>query len=77
VSSEINPIAATLARVLLIIMGAIVLMICAAMFISGATAPAWVWMIVVALGVLCFVSAFFNSAVGAVASVIILFFPIS
>ena len=75
-SSEISPLAATLARGLLIVMGITTLLVCALMFISGATASIWVWLLVIAIGVLCLVSAFFNSPVGVVASVIIWFYPI-
>ena len=75
--SELNPRVVTLARVLLVIMGALILIICAVMFASGATASAWSWAIAIAFGALCLLSAFFESATGSVASLIILFFPVS
>jgi hypothetical protein len=77
INSELNPTAVTLARVLLMIMGALILIICAVMFASGAAASVWAWAFAIAIGVLCLVSAFFDSATGSVASIIILFFPIS
>lgn len=76
-SSEINPVAVTLARTLLIVVGVVLLAVGGGMYFPGVSAAAWVWLLTFGLGILALLSAYFDSSSGVVATVIIFFYPMS
>lgn len=72
-----SPVAVTMARVLLLIVGFAALALATALYFSDVATPYWVWLLTIGIGILALLSACFESSSGVVATVVIFFYPLS